>query len=271
MNAPINAMVRTLPAISFAAALLVGAAAAQAQAQQQNSTPPRLDVPYVPTDQKTVDAMLDMAKVGPNDFVIDLGSGDGRIVVSAARRGARGFGVDLNPQRIKEANDNAQRANVTDKIKFYNQNLFDTKIGDATVLTMYLLPSVNLQLRPRLFTELKPGTRVVSHDFDMGDWQPDNHTDLGRDQVFFWVIPAQVGGNWTVKSGNDNYKVNLEQKYQQISGNATGGRNAKLEGKLLGNEVRFTLDGKKYTGKVDDKGNMSGTADGGTAWSATKG
>lgn len=259
---------QALAAASFAAILLGGTAAVHAQ----NSTPPRLDVPYVPTEQKTVEAMLDMAKVGPNDFVIDLGSGDGRIVVTAAKSyGAKGFGVDLNPQRIKEANENAESAKVTDKVKFYNQNLFDTKIGDATVLTMYLLPSVNLQLRPRLFTELKPGTRVVSHDFDMGDWQPDNHIDLGRDQVFFWVIPAQVGGNWTIKAGSDSYKVNLEQKYQQISGNATASKTAKLDGKLLGNEVSFTLDGKKYTGKVDDKGNMSGTADGGGSWSATKG
>lgn len=269
-----TALIRTsatkaLAAASFAAVLLAGAAAVQAQA---TSTPPRLDVPYVPTEQKTVEAMLDMAKVGPNDFVIDLGSGDGRIVVTAAKQyGAKGFGVDLNPQRIKEANENAERAKVTDQVKFYNQNLFDTKIGDATVLTMYLLPSVNLQLRPRLFTELKPGTRVVSHDFDMGDWQPDNHVDLGRDQVFFWVIPAQVAGNWTIKAGNDSYKVNIEQKYQQISGNAAGAKNAKLEGKLLGNEVSFNLDGKKYTGKVDDKGNMSGTGDGGVKWSATKG
>jgi hypothetical protein len=260
-------LTRSLPAV-LAAALLAGCAAAQAQTA---SAPPRLDVPYVPTDQETVNAMLDMAKVGPDDFVIDLGSGDGRIVVSAARRGARGFGVDLNPQRIKEANANAERANVTDKVKFYNQNLFDTKIGDATVLTMYLLPSVNLQLRPRLFTELKPGTRVVSHDFDMGDWQPDNQTDLGRDQVFFWVIPVQVGGNWTIKSGSDSYKVSLQQKYQRISGTASGGEGGNLDGKLLGNEVTFTLGGKKYTGKVDDKGTMSGTAEGGAQWSATKG
>lgn len=267
MNAAINAIARTLPAFGFAASILIGTTAVQAQ---NASAPPRLDVPYVPTDQGTVDAMLDMAKVGPSDFVIDLGSGDGRIVVNAARRGARGFGVDLNPQRIKEANENAERARVTDKVKFYNQNLFDTKIGEATVLTMYLLPSVNLQLRPRLFTELKPGTRVVSHDFDMGDWNPDNHVDLGRDQVFFWVIPAQVGGSWTLKSGNDNYKVNLQQKYQEITGDANGSKAAKLSGKLLGTEVTFTLDGKKHTGKVDDKGNMSGTVDGGGAWSATK-
>jgi hypothetical protein len=269
MNAVTRILVaQALAAASFAAVVTAGTTVVNAQ----TSTAPRLDVPYVPTEQKTVEAMLDISKVGANDFVIDLGSGDGRIVVTAAKNyGAKGFGVDLNPQRIKEANENAERAQVTDKVKFYNQNLFDTKIGDATVLTMYLLPSVNLQLRPRLFTELKPGTRVVSHDFDMGDWQPDNQIDLGRDQVFFWVIPAQVGGDWTIKAGNDSYKVKLDQKYQQISGNATGAKAAKLEGKLLGNEVSFTLDGKKYTGKVDDKGNMSGTADGGASWSGTKG
>lgn len=249
-----------------------GCAALLAVATVQAQTPPRLDVPYVPTDQVTVEAMLDMAKVGPNDFVIDLGSGDGRIVVTAAKKyGARGFGVDLNPQRIKEANENAQAAGVTDKVTFYNQNLFDTKIGDATVLTMYLLPSVNLQLRPRLFTELKPGTRVVSHDFDMGDWQPDNQADLGRDQVYFWVIPAQVGGKWSVKAGGDSFTVALEQKHQMLSGTASGGKSGKVEGKLLGSEVTFSLDGRKYIGKVDDKGGMSGTADGGVKWTATKG
>ncbi len=254
-----------LAAAGIAAALLFGAAVAQAQ------NPPRLDVPYVPTDQKTVEAMLDMAKVGPNDFVIDLGSGDGRIVVTAAKKyGAKGFGVDLNPQRIKEASANAEEAKVTDKVKFYNQNLFDTKIAEANVLTMYLLPSVNLQLRPRLFTELKPGTRVVSHDFDMGDWSPDNQVDLGRDMVYFWVIPVQIGGAWTVKSGNDSYKVNFEQKYQELTGNSTGAKSGSVTGRLLGTEVSFTLDGKRHTGRVDGS-SMSGTADGGVKWSATKG
>ena len=262
-----NIFVRILPALGLAAAVFAGAAMTQAQ----TSTPPRLDVPYVPTDQRTVDAMLAMAGVGAGDFVIDLGSGDGRIVVSAAKRGARGFGVDLNPQRIKEANENAERANVADKIKFYNQNLFDTKIGEATVLTMYLLPSVNLQLRPRLFAELKPGTRIVSHDFDMGDWQPDNQSDLGTDQIYFWVIPVQVGGRWTIKSGSGTYTITLEQKYQEISGTTTGSKPVKLTGKMLGYETVFSLDGKRHFGKLDDKGGMSGTAEGGITWSATKG
>ena len=258
---------RTFPALAFAATLLLGASA-----QAQNTAPPRLDVPYVPTDQRTVDAMLNMAGVGPSDFVIDLGSGDGRIVVSAAKRGARGFGVDLNPQRIKEANENAERANVTDKIKFYNQNLFDTKIGEATVLTMYLLPSVNMQLRPRLFTELKPGTRVVSHDFDMGDWQPDNQSDLGNDQIYFWIIPAQVSGRWTIKAGSETYTASLTQKHQEIMGTTTGGsKPSQLTGRMHGYEAHFSLYGKRYIGKLNsDKGTMSGTVEGGGTWSATK-
>lgn len=252
----------------FLLLVLLTAVAMPASAQSQLRPP---DVIFVPTPQEVVDAMLKLAKVTKNDVVYDLGSGDGRIPITAAKvYGARGVGIDIDPQRIKEANENAERAKVTDKIKFYNQNLFDTKIGEATVLTMYLLPSVNLQLRPRLFTELKPGTRIVSHDFDMGDWAPDNQTDLGRDQVFFWVIPAQVGGTWTIKSGNDSYKVNLEQKYQEISGTASGGKPAQVAGKLYGTDVTFTLDGKKYSGKVEGNG-MSGTVDGGGQWSATKG
>src|SRR5262245_25520700 len=135
-------------------------------------------VPYVPTPQVVVDRMLDMAKIGPHDYLIDLGSGDGRIVVTAARKyGTRGFGVDLNPVRIQEANDNARKAGVTDKVAFYQRDLFETDLDSATVITMYLLPQVNIELRSRLL-KLKPGTRLVSHDFDMGDWKPDSHVQV---------------------------------------------------------------------------------------------
>src|SRR5687767_14785153 len=133
------------------------------------------DTPYVQTPQNVVDKMLEVAKVGPKDFVIDLGSGDGRIVITAAKKhGARGFGVDLNPDRIKESSENARRAGVTDKVAFYQRNLFETDLTQASVITMYLLPKVNVELRPKLL-ELAPGTRLVSHDFDMGDWKPDTH------------------------------------------------------------------------------------------------
>src|SRR5262245_47991285 len=135
-------------------------------------------VPYVPTPQAVVDRMLDMAKLGPHDYLIDLGSGDGRIVVTAAcKYGTRCFGVDLNPVRIQEANDNARKAGVTDKVAFYQRDLFETDLDSATVITMYLLPQVNIELRPKLL-KLKPGTRLVSHDFDMGDWKPDTHVTV---------------------------------------------------------------------------------------------
>ena len=142
----------------------------------------RLDVPYVPTPQDVVDRMLDMAKLTKDDFHIDLGSGDGRIAVTAAKRGARSIGVDLNPTRIAEANENAKKAGVTDRVTFVQGNLFEQKIGKANVLTMYLLQSVNLQLRPHILAELRPGSRVVSHAFSMNDWEPDQHVNVERPQ-----------------------------------------------------------------------------------------
>src|SRR5215510_6008223 len=148
------------PLLAWAAAPLVGAA--------------EPTVPYVPTPQDVVERMLQIARVGPGDYLIDLGSGDGRIVVTAARQyGTRGFGVDLNPERIKESNENARKAGVTDKVAFYQRNLFETDLSQATVITMYLLPRVNMELRPKLL-QLKPGTRLVSHDFSMEDWKPDS-------------------------------------------------------------------------------------------------
>ena len=163
-------------------------------------------VPYVPTPQSVVDRMLEIGKVGPHDYLIDFGSGDGRIVVTAAaKHGTRGFGVDLNPTRIDEANENARKANVTDKIAFYQRDLFATDLSQATVITMYLLPRVNLALRPKLL-ELKPGTRIVSHDFSMGEWKPDLHEAVaasdkyggsgGHSDIYLWIIPAKVEGTW---------------------------------------------------------------------------
>src|SRR5690242_2805480 len=141
------------------------------------------DVPYVPTPQDVVEAMLNVAQVGANDFLIDLGSGDGRIVVTAAAKfGARGFGVDLNPKRIAEAVDNAKVAGVSDRAQFFQKNLFETDFSQATVVTMYLLPDVNLQLRPKVL-DMKPGTRIVSHDFDMGEWKPDQSITMRSTQT----------------------------------------------------------------------------------------
>src|SRR5438874_11336513 len=153
------------------------------------------DVPYVPTPDEIVDAMLKTAAVKKGDVIYDLGCGDGRIVITAAQKfGTHGVGIDINPVRIKEARENAEKAGVTDKVKFLEQDLFESSIGDATVVTLYLLPSVNLKLRPKLLKELKPGTRIVSHSFDMGDWKPDKESEVNGARIYFWVIPAGRAG-----------------------------------------------------------------------------
>lgn len=150
-----------------------------------------LDVPYVPTPQPIVDKMLELGKVGRNDFLIDLGSGDGRILVTAAKRfGTRGFGVDINPARIEEARANARKAGVADKVEFRQQDLFQTDIGRATVVTLYLLPAINARLKPRLLA-LRPGTRIVSHDFPIGDWQPTQTVKIGSKVVYLWIVPRR--------------------------------------------------------------------------------
>ncbi|MFD2245342.1 SAM-dependent methyltransferase [Pontibacter ruber] len=150
------------------------------------------DVPYVPTRQVVVDAMLKLAKVTKDDVVYDLGCGDGRIVITAAKEyGATGTGIDINPERIKEANANAQKANVTDKVKFVEGDLFETDFSKATVVTLYLLPTVNMKLRPILLEQLKPGSRIVSHSFDMGDWKPDQTINVDGSTIYFWTVPAK--------------------------------------------------------------------------------
>jgi len=228
------------------------------------------DVPFVPTNQPTVDAMLRIANVGPGDFVIDLGSGDGRILIAAARlRGARGFGVDIDPQRVKESTENAKAAGVSDRVQFFQRNLFDTKISEASVVTMYLLPRVNLELRPRLLAELKPGTRVVSHDFDMGDWQPDLRTTVrgAGSEVYFWIIPAQVAGRWQVRGAGardkQSFEIEFKQKYQEIEAAARGldrpviVRDARIEG----DRIAFTLmDDGDYVNRQRFEGRVSGNA-----------
>jgi SAM-dependent methyltransferase len=178
---------RTLLFICFLTLVLVPLCIAQ---EAPERTP---DVPYVPTPQEVVDEMLRMANVTKNDFVIDLGSGDGRIVVTAAKKyGARGMGIDINPERIAEARANAKEAGVTNLVEFRQGDLFKADLAKATVVTMYLLSSVNMKLRPKLFRELKPGTRIVSHAFDMGEWKPERQTDVDGRRVMFWTIPAKA-------------------------------------------------------------------------------
>jgi hypothetical protein len=205
---------------------------------------PQLDVHFVPTPEEVVESMLRMAKVTDKDFVIDLGSGDGRIVITAAKKyGARGLGVDLDPQRIKEAQDNTKAAGVGDKVEFRQQNLFETDLSKATVLTMYLLPRLNLQLRPQLL-DLKPGTRLASHAFDMGDWRADRHERMNNSDAFFWIVPAKVRGRWIVESGNRKFEIEIAQRYQIIEGVARQpDRTVPLrETTLRGDEIRFVVE-----------------------------
>ncbi|MBE3134568.1 MAG: methyltransferase domain-containing protein [Acidobacteria bacterium] len=179
------------PLLVFLLVLSVIGVATAVSAQVAAPAPQRTpDVIYVPTPPDVVQAMLKAAKVTKDDIIYDLGCGDGRIVVTAAKEyGARGYGIDIDPQRIKEANENAQANGVTDKVKFLLQDLFESDFHEATVVTLYLLPSLNLKLRPKLLRDLKPGTRIVSHAFDMGDWQPEQTIDVDGRTVYMWTVP----------------------------------------------------------------------------------
>lgn len=189
-----------------------------------DSEPPEiiLDVPFVPTDNKVVQAMLDLAEVKRSDYLYDLGCGDGRIVVTAAmERGARGIGIDMDPMRIAEAMELAGNSMVEHMTDFFEADLMEVDFSDATVITLYLLDMVNLELRPRLLEELKPGTRIVSHAFDMADWKPDQHVRLGSVNLFKWIVPAQVAGDWHWSTNNgEQFRVSLKQKFQQLGGTA---------------------------------------------------
>jgi precorrin-6B methylase 2 len=173
--------------------LLAGLFACSANVFAQQATAPKRspDVPYVPTPQPVVEAMLKLGEVKKGDILYDLGSGDGRIAITAAKLyGVRATGIDINPERIAEAEANAKSEKVTDRVKFLNQDLFEANISDATVVTLYLLPSINLKLRPKLWKDLKPGTRIVSHSFDMGDWQPEKRIEVDGRYLYLWRVPA---------------------------------------------------------------------------------
>ena len=215
---------------------------------------PRLDAPYIATDLQVVDAMLGLAEVRPDDNVIDLGSGDGRILISAARSlGAHGLGVDIDPARIRESTANAQEAGVSSRVTFRQQDLFETPLNNADVLTLYLLQEINLQLRPRILSQMRPGSRVVSHDFDMGDWHWEQRQRVGNATVYLWIVPARINGAWTLTSGGRTYPLVIEQQYQAFHGTAG---DARIEqGHLTGNQIRFLAnvgEGRRtFEGQVD--------------------
>lgn len=214
------------------------------------------DVVYVPTPQHVVEEMLEMAKVGPSDTLIDLGSGDGRIIITAARKhGARGFGVDLDRYLLKLANDNARKGGVADRARFFEQDLFETDLSGATVITSYLLPEMNLRLRPK-FLALKPGTRIVAHDYEIEEWPPETRKELdapgktvgtpGKSHIFLYIVPARMAGEWRsqVLHGRKSvpYEFSFDQEFQFVEGTARAGRGeAKIpEFKLQGDRLEFT-------------------------------
>jgi hypothetical protein len=225
------------------------------------------DVVWLPTDQRLVDKMLDLAKVTPQDFLIDLGSGDGRTVITAAKRGLRAEGIEYNPDMVDFAKRNAAAAGVADRATFVRGDIFETDFSKADVLTLFLLPQLNERLRPTIL-KMKPGTRVVSNSFTMGDWEPDQQETIANCTVSFctailWIVPAQVAGTWQM--GNDT--LTLDQKFQVISGRL--GAAMLTEGRLKGADIVFTAGGRKYTGKVNGT-SMSGTIADGGSWTASK-
>jgi len=264
-----------------ALAALLAAACAQAQTPPQTAPSagtyePTVgqsgkDVVWVPTPQALVDKMLDMAKVTPKDYVIDLGSGDGRTVITAAKRGVRAHGIEYNPDMVELSKRNAAKEGVSEKATFAKADLFQSDFSKATVITMFLLPDINLKLRPKIL-DLKPGTRVVSNSFTMGEWTADETASVGGDcsswcTAYLWIVPAKVQGTWKLAQG----ELMLKQEFQMLSGTLrTAGKTLPLQsGKMRGDEIVFTAGGVEYTGKVNGK-RIDGAARNGAAWSATR-
>ncbi|HTY61450.1 MAG TPA: class I SAM-dependent methyltransferase [Acidobacteriota bacterium] len=247
-------------------------------AQQESGYQPHVgqagkDVVWVPTDEGLVGKMLDMAKVTPQDYVIDLGSGDGRTVIAAAKRGAKAHGIEYNPDMVDLSIRNAAEAGVSDKATFAKADLFESDFSKATVITMFLLPDINLRLRPTLLN-LKPGTRVVSNSFTMEDWQADETASMGGNcntwcTAYLWIVPAKVEGTWRLPDG----ELTFTQQFQIIKGRLeAGGKSVPLVGKLRGEQVQFAIDDAEYTGRVNGD-TITGTvkkASGLSEWSATR-
>lgn len=219
-------------------------------------TTPALDVDYVPTPMPTVRRMLDMAGVGPDDHLVDLGSGDGRILITAARKyGVRSaLGIELDPWLVQYSTAEAMKAGVADRVRFVEADLFQSDFANADVVTMYLLPELNLRLRPYMLTRLSPGTRIVSHSFNMGDWQPDAQAEMYTKPIYMWVVPARVAGTWDIELNREGPPIvlTLDQQFQNISGRATyDGKPLQLNGlELSGRNIQFSIDGDVFEGRI---------------------
>lgn len=268
---------RAVALAGIAALATALASTTSAQTRMKKSEPTLI---YVPTPQNVVDKMLEVAKVTKDDYVFDLGSGDGRIpITAAARYGARGFGVDINPKLVAEARANAKAAGVADRVEFRRQDLFKTSVREATVVGLYLFVWANEKLRPRLIGELRPGSRIVAHDFPIGDdWKPDIEEDVENRTVYLWYVPAQVAGRWEITGGPQALSVLLQQRFQMIEGTATvDGRSVPLQNaRLRGDAIDFTiaLDGGRpveFRGRVNG-GRMEPRAEAGamSGWSAVR-
>ncbi len=262
-----------LAAATFAAAAITS----QAPAQDQ----PQLDVIFVPTPHVVVKRMLELAKVGPGDIHYDLGSGDGRIAIASVKdfKAKKSVGIDLDPGRIKESMANHANAGVGDRVTFLRQNIFQTDFSEATVISLYLLPQLNVRLRPTIL-DMKPGTRIVTQSFDMSDWKPDHVEDVkfdepykGEKRVYLFIVPAKVDGKWTMADGARNIALDIKQSFQEFGGTANvNGKLSEIKGgKLSGSRVEFMIDvdGKpvKYEGAVNG-GAITGA--GSATWSAKK-
>jgi precorrin-6B methylase 2 len=252
---------------------LVAASAAAQTATTQKPFEPKVgqqgkDVVWVPTPQETVDKMLELAKLTPQDLLVDLGSGDGITVITAAKQGVRAHGVEYNPDMVELATQRAKEAGVADMTSFEKADLFQTDLSKYSVITMFLLPRINMELRPKLL-DLKPGTRIVSNTFTMEDWEADE-TASATDctswcTALLWIVPAKVEGTWQTEQG----QLVLDQEFQMVTG-SLGGR-AISEGRLRGEEITFNVGNARYTGKVNGN-QISGTTTGGQGgnWTATR-
>ena len=236
------------------------------------------DVPYVPTPQNVVDTMLEMALVNTNDYLIDLGSGDGRIVIAAAKKhGAHGMGVELDMNLVLIADEEAKRQGVAGPVTFLQGNLFNVDLSKATVLTLYLFPRINLRLRPGILSQMKPGTRVAAHQFNMGDWEPDESADLDGRNAYLWIVPARVAGAWHLQAGSDSYDITLTQSFQKVAGVAkVGDRVLEVhDSKLRGEQISLVIGNSaphQFSGRVTGDA-MEGTVRSGGAearWNATR-
>jgi hypothetical protein len=259
-----------MKAMGFLVGVLLCALCAAAAGAAEKE-PERTGGPYVPTPKVVVDQMLSMAKVGPKDFVVDLGSGDGVIVLTAARQfNARGYGVDIDPQLVRQSNADAKRFGVDDKVAFHVQDVFKADLSKASVITLYLLPSMMVNLRSKIFLEARPGTRVVSHDYNFDEWRPDDQIVLDvpekekvngvpKATILLWIVPAKIAGKWQVQSDSgESYELTLRQKYQVVTGSAQSEEAASKLGpiKLRGNEIAFTLG--EGSGRRQFRGSVSG-------------